>query len=236
MNHATDEELVELYYGAGDEATRHHVDDCAVCRDAFVRWQETLDAVKEYPVPHRPANYGAAVWARVQARLPKKQRRLVANRWWILTPALAAALAVAFLAGSWTEHNRAVKPNGSAPTDKERERVLLLSIGNHLERSEIVLTELMHADPRTADLTAERDVARDLVNENRLLRDRAAQTGDAADAALLEDVQRVLLDLANGSVDSAGDVEAVQRRIEDGSLLFKVRIRSVNAYKRGQKL
>jgi hypothetical protein len=238
MNHATDEELVELYYGAGEEAqrARHHLEECAWCREAFLRWQETLDAVKEYPVPHRPANYGSAVWARVQARLPKHNRRWLPKKWWILTPALAAALAIAFIAGTWTEHNRALKPNGAAPTEKARERVLLLAIGNHLERSEIVLTELMHADPRTADLTAERGLARDLVNENRLLRERAAQTGDAADAALLEDVQRVLLDLANGSADSPGDVEAVQRRIEDGSLLFKVRIRSVNAYRRGQKL
>jgi hypothetical protein len=236
MNHATDEELVEFYYGAGDEATRHHLEECAGCREALTRWRETLAAVKEYPVPDRPADYGSAVWARVQARLPKKHSQRAPTKWWILTPALAAALAIAFLAGSWTEHHRAVKPNGAAPTEKERERVLLLSIGNHLERSEIVLTELMHADPRTADLSAERGLARDLVNENRLLRERAAQTGDAADAALLEDVQRVLLDLANGSGDSPGDVEAVQRRIEGGSLLFKVRIRSVDAYRRGQKL
>ena len=235
MNHATDEELVELYYGAGDEATRHHVEDCAACHEAFVRWQETLDAAKDYPVPDRPANYGSSVWARVQTHLPKHDRRRLPNKWCTLTPALAAALAIAFIAGIWTEHHRAMKPT-SAPTEKERERVLLLSIGNHLERSEIVLTELMHADPQTADLTAERGVARDLVNENRLLRDRAAQTGDAADAALLENVQRVLLDLANGSGDSPGDVEAEQRRIEDESLLFKVRIRSVNAYWRGQKL
>jgi len=235
VRHANDEELVEFYYGAGDEATRHHLDDCAACREAFVRWQETLDAVKEYPVPPRPANYGSAVWARVQARLPRKHSRVFPNKWWILTPALAAVLAIAFIAGTWMEHKRAIKPD-QATTEKARERVLLLAIGNHLERSEIVLTQLMHADPQTADLTAECGLARDLVNENRLLRDRAAQTGDAADAALLEDVQRVLLDLANGSVDSPGDVEAVQRRIEDGSLLFKVRIRSVNAYRRGQKL
>jgi hypothetical protein len=235
MNHATDEELVEFYYGAGGEATRHHLDQCAGCREALLRWQETLDAVKEYPVPERSANYGSAVWAQVKARLPEDHRRRTPSKWWLLTPALAAALAIAFIAGTWTEHDRAVKPD-TAPTEKARERVLLLAIGNHLERAEIVLTELMHTDPQNADLTAERGFARDLVTENRLLHERAAQTGDAPDAALLEDVQRVMLELANGSVDSPSDVEAVQQRIEDGSLLFKVRIRSVNAYRRGQKL
>jgi hypothetical protein len=228
MNHVTEENLVEAYYGDADRATRAHLDDCAECRAAFSQLKETLDAASEYPVPARSPQYGAEVWARLQSRLPARKQRV---RRWIWSPVLAAALAIAFVAGTWTEHRRVEKAD-TAATARARERVLLLAIGDHLERSQIMLTELAHADPQTADVAPQRQLAADLVEENRLLRERAARTGDMADASLLEDIQRVLLDLANGS----DDLSTVQRRIEDQSLLFKVRVMSVDARRKGQNL
>jgi hypothetical protein len=228
MNHLSEEQLVDAYYGEKEGAIGSHLEGCLHCASAFRRLKETLDLIIDYPVPERPSYYGASVWAGVQTRLPVTKR----VRWWFWAPVFATALAIAFLAGTLVTKTRQPATVDVAAMQHARDRVLLLAIGDHLERSQIVLTELMHADVQTADLTAQRKIAADLVEENRLLRERAAQTGDVADAALLEDVQRVLLDVANG----ADDLKTVQRSIEDQNLLFKVRIVSQDADRKGQTL
>ena len=110
-------------------------------------------------------------------------------------------------------------------------------IGDHLDRSQILLTELVNASPGSIDLRDERDRARDLLNENRLLRQTAARTGDPSHAALLDELERVLLDIANtGPSSSPADLEALQRRIGSEGLLFKVRIVDANIREKGQKI
>ncbi len=69
------------------------------------------------------------------------------------------------------------------------------------------------------------------------LRQTAARAGDASQAALLDELERVLLDIANSPSNiSSGDLETLQRRIESEGLLFKVRITSTDVREKGQKL
>ena len=101
----------------------------------------------------------------------------------------------------------------------------------------MVLAELVNATPGAVDLGDERDRARDLVAENRLLRQTAARGGDLSDAALLDELERTLLDIANGPANpSAADLEALQQRIEANGLLLKVRIIGTNVRQKGQQL
>ena len=75
------------------------------------------------------------------------------------------------------------------------------------------------------------------MNENRLLRQSALHMGDTYHAALLDDLERVLLDIANSPADlPADDLGVLQRRIESQGLLFKVRVTSSDAREKGQKL
>jgi hypothetical protein len=122
-------------------------------------------------------------------------------------------------------------------TAKARERVLLVAMGDHLDRSEMVMAELVNATPGTADLGDESARARDLLGENRLLRQTALRTGDVRHAALLDELERVLLDIAHTSPEaSAGELEALQRRIESEGLLFRIRIISSNIHEKGKQL
>ena len=61
-------------------------------------------------------------------------------------------------------------------------------MGEHLDRSQIVLAELVNATPGTFDPGEERTRARELLSENRLLRQTATHTGDLSDAALLDEL------------------------------------------------
>ncbi len=232
MNHLQEEQLMDAYYGEVDAKLREHLAECEECRSNFERFKESLDSIREYAVPERGDAYGGEVWARLLPHLPVRKPRRPWLQWWALGPALAGLVAVTFVAGMLTQQHRQLGFSAKA-----RERVLLMAMSEHLERSQIVLTEVLNAAPASQDLSGERERARDLVNENRLLRETALHMGDAAYAAVLDDLERVLLDVANSPTDlPSGEFETLQRRIENEGLLFKVRITSTDARERGERL
>ena len=116
------------------------------------------------------------------------------------------------------------RPRGYAAV--VRERVLLMPWANHLERSQMVLVELAHAQTRDElDISAERQLADDLVASNRLYRQTALQTGHANVAGVLDELERVLLEVARGpSTVSMRQLANIQQRIESQGILFKVKI------------
>lgn len=235
MRHFDEALLVQAYYGEIDEESRRHLAGCDDCRAELNRLREILDSVRDYPVPARKSSYGSEVWVRLLPQLPAEppSKRMLARwfRWWMLSPALATLVVIAFVAGMLTEQRQA------GISAKSRERVLLMAIGDHLDRSQVLLTELVHEDPESGGLSGQRDRARELLAENRLLRQSAVHIGDVSDADLLDALERVLLDVANSSSATASnDLQTIQQRIDDQGLLFKVRITGADAREKGQKL
>src|SRR5438270_2889728 len=142
MSHLQEEQLMDAYYGDVDPELRQHLQECPECRSSFERLRDMLNSVREYPVPARGDAYGREVWARLLPQLPRGKRHWPRLRSWALAPALAGVIVVAFLAGMLTQRQR--QAGFSA---KARERVLLIVMSDHLERSEIVLSELLNAAP-----------------------------------------------------------------------------------------
>jgi hypothetical protein len=232
MTHLTEEQEMTAYYGELPPDLRAHLDHCSECRTRFERLRDVLDSIRDHPVPQRGASYGAEVWTRLLPRLPSQAPRRWWLRTWTLAPAVAALLVIAFVAGMFTQRERQTGFSAQA-----RERVLLMAMSDHLERSQIVLAQVLHSNSADLNLPDERERARDLLSENRLLRQTAALEGDVGHAALLDDLERVLLNIANSPSDiSQDDLAALQQRIEDEALLFKVRITSTDARQKGQKL
>ncbi|HZU25574.1 MAG TPA: hypothetical protein VFA04_08630 [Bryobacteraceae bacterium] len=232
MKHLSEEQLTMAYYGDSDPDARNHLDECAECRAALARIERLLNEFHEYPAPEPHDGWEAQVWARLQPHLPARKPRRIWFQWYVLAPAMAALLVVAFLAGMWKQ-----KKSDIVLTANARERVLLVAMGDHLDRSEMVMAELVNAAPGETDLSGESARARDLLNENRLLRQTALRTGDVRHAALLDELERVLLDIAHTSPEaSAGELQALQRRIESEGLLFRLRIVSSNIHEKGKQL
>ena len=74
-------------------------------------------------------------------------------------------------------------------------------------------------------LAGEQERAADLVAVNRLIRQSAEQSGDAAIADVLEDLERVLLEIANAPADAtSNELTDLQSRITTEDLLFRVRV------------
>jgi hypothetical protein len=154
----------------------------------------------------------------------------------MLAPVLGGLLALAFVAGMYTQHR--VSNGAKSFSSNGRERILLMALGDHLDRSQIVLAELVNAPQgKTADISSERQLADDLLGENRLLRQTSLRRGDTGNAAVLDELERMLADIAHSPDEvSAGELDDLRQRIEAQNLLFKVRVVSTNAHEKGMKL
>lgn len=237
MKHATEEELFAYREGEskGREAMAAHLKECAECRAEFARLEEVFAALNAMPVPDPGEDYGARVWRQIAPRLPERRAR-----WWegLFVPrrlavvgAMAALVMAAFLAGKWsnTSKNGGVTVADASP-DKVRERVLVVAVGEHLGKSEMVLVELSNAEPpakgqKLVNISAEQKRAENLVEENRLYRQTAIESGDNAMATTLNELERVLMDVANGPAEvTPAQFEAIQKRIAEQGILLKVRV------------
>jgi len=225
MKHISEEQFVLLYYGESTEAAAidQHLAECETCRTEFRTLQLVLNTVDSAPVPERGAEYGNVVWKRIEKRLGARKRSSF-RQWWIWAPAMAALLVAVFLAGRLT-----TKPGAPemAKNKQIRERILLVAVGDHLERSQMVLAELSNAPDHQGklDITDERAMASELLDDNRLYRQTARSTGDAAVANVLDDLERVLLEIAHSPTEvSSGQLDDLRQQIEERGLLFKVRV------------
>jgi len=244
--HLEDDELVLHYYGemdAADEArTVAHLAGCGPCHASYTRLQRVLAAVEAAPGPEIADGFERNVWARLEPSLGRPRGWL---SWFVLSPARLAwgAAVVALVTGSFFAGRgweQAVKSGGNAPAlatavpagapgaTNLRERILLIDVGEHLDRSQTMLTELVSSDDdATIDFAAERNRAEELVSANRLYRQTAAATGDRAIADLLDELERVLVDIAASPEKlTASELEEVRQRIDAAGLLFKVRVMS----------
>jgi hypothetical protein len=108
-----------------------------------------------------------------------------------------------------------------------RERVLLVAVGDHLDRSQMVLAELSNAPDGKGkiDISSEQQIAQDLIDDNRLYRQTARSTGDTAVASVLDDLERVLVEVANSPSEVTPEqFDQLRQEIRDRGLVFKVRV------------
>ncbi|HSK08775.1 MAG TPA: zf-HC2 domain-containing protein [Vicinamibacterales bacterium] len=235
-------------------AIDEHLRTCQACRDRLAALARTLAAVRPLPVPERPADYGSQVWARLQPKLAGQRRAKpllwgaasAGLPWWrggtfpLDRLAYAAGVAVlvvaAFVAGRFWPPPTPV-PNAAAPgveqaaqpapPDRVRELILVLEVGEHLERSQVALLEVLNAPAESGpiDLSRDQERVRELVAENRLYRLTAIDAGENGMASVLDELERALIEIANSpSRLSTTEFERVRGEIDAQGLVFKVRV------------
>ena len=226
MSHPSEEDLVLHLYGEANESDflREHLESCARCRDEVALLRQVLAEVDEVTPPERPLDYGARVWERVSKELPASRR----PRTYYWLAAAAALLAATFLAGRITAPPPKVD---TARAGQIRERVLLVALSDHLEQSQVLLLEVINRGGEAPFLApVERERAAELLQASRLYRQTAYQVGEVATADVLEELERVLLDVSQGP-ESVEAREGLKSRIEERDLLFKLRVLGSNVKK-----
>jgi len=129
---------------------------------------------------------------------------------------------LAFLLGRHWPHEAPAPVSAAA-----RERILLVAVGDHLERSEMLLVELVNAgaDGQPVDISAQQQYAEELVGANRLYRQTVVRAGEPGMASLLDELERLLVEVAHRpSSMTPSDLAEIRSRIESRGLLFRVRV------------
>lgn len=235
-SHLSQEDFILAYYRELDASP--HLTGCDACRGELARLARVLDQVTPAEVPEPDAGYEARVWDRVSWRLRgagTAGRGRPALRWL----AAAAVFALAFVAGLLVNRRDTatapavaqnkpspVAPASSGSTQQQRDRILLVVVGDHFDSSERVLVELTNLTPEgTTDMSAPRARAEELLASNRLYRSAAIDRGEESVATLLDELEPVLMQLAHApDAMPAEELRRIQKRVEAKGLVFKLRV------------
>jgi hypothetical protein len=235
MNHLTEYQLIEHYYGESENPSRtaNHLRECSDCANALAALSRDLSEIQTVAPPERTADYGAQVWQSIRNTVAVHEPAKKQSRWFSmnlrtglsLATAALVLLSAAFFAGRQWEHRNPQTPANVATTSGEngqvKERVVLLVLGDHLDRSERLLVSLKHADT-AAPVQAE---ARDLLAANRLYRQSAAGLNDPTLSAALDRLERVLIEVANKPGKLTPErLDELQKQMNTDGLLFEVRV------------
>jgi hypothetical protein len=202
MKHFSEEELIayQLHENSDETAISRHLENCTECADLSESIAETLRVFSADPVPQPDVEQN---WQQLRGNLsvltPERHRgfNLLRRQWaWPAIGFATAALVLLTVFGmrthriGATRHNIAVNGHGpltTEPTDP--------AIANHLEAAERLLTEVNNSPGALDDAT--RKQAHNLLLKNAVYVRSARDSGDLAEAAVLENFGRVLTTLDN---------------------------------------
>lgn len=230
----------------GEEAgaLEAHLAHCDACREDLRMIREAIDILQRkgtLPSDERGEHFWNAFPARVEERIDargKSRAPLIAyaadrilsaiqmNRAHLLagSGALALiALAVLLLRPSPAKETAPAAAETSAPAITLEPAGVKLH--DYLKKSRVLLvgvTNLRTGGDTPIDLSIERRESRELIHQGRILKGEAL---DARSARLVSDLEKILIELANGDEQhDAPDMEIIRSGIRDNNLLFKVRM------------
>ena len=230
MKHLEEAELVEHYYeeSANMGESERHLKACPVCAKRYAELCRDLDGVATTTPPARREDYVDEIWQSIHASLPVYEKpksnwmRFYRPLGW--AAACVLLVAVAFVAGRRWERKQA--PSVAVAVDPQaRQRVVIVVLGDHLDRSERLLVQLNHADGNDLSALPLRSEARELLASNRLVRQSAMQAGNLNVEASLDRLERLLMELSNepDSLTEA-DLNRLKQEMNTDGLLFDIRV------------
>lgn len=236
--HLNEDDLILHYYGEAQGAEAGitaHLDACAECGAAWQQLRRVMEAIDAAPVPEPSPSFERNVWARLESEVFREHSTGKSSGWraWFSGPRLALAgglAAIVFVVGALRMSTTAPPAEtlaGDTAAGAHREQVMLTAVSDHIEQSQVVLVELANAEPDgdDIDVSLERDAADDLVSAGRLYRETARETGNLQLAALLEELELVLVEIARGpGALSAEELDALRAQIEAQQLIFKLQV------------
>jgi hypothetical protein len=234
-NHLSDDDLILHHYreteGAEQARIDAHLATCAACQRAQAQLVRVMTMVDVADPVEAPPGFERTAWARLEPALDHNARQgwrmILWLPQWALAGGVAALVLAAFVAGRFSGGEAIVTaPTQAMAGDADPGRVLQAEVGDHLDRTQMMLVELVNASSDHSDVLAgEQARAADLVAVNRLIRQSAEQSGDGAIVSVLEDLERVLLEIANAPTDaSSKELTDLRARITTEDLLFRLRV------------
>jgi hypothetical protein len=228
MKHFSEEDLIayQLHESSEENAIYRHLESCSECADLSESIAETLRVFSADPVPLPDLDRN---WQRLRGNLSvlTLERRSVfeflRGSWvWPAAGLATVALVLLMVFGihihrtSEIRHNVAVNSHGpltAEPADP--------AIANHLDAAERLLTEVNNSSGPLDDST--RDQAHNLLLQNAVYVRNARDSGDLAEAAVLENFGRVLTTLDN-EPPTPHSIWRLRLEMNTSGLLLDIRI------------
>jgi len=244
MKNITDEDLILLYYGEHeDSGLARKVADSEQLSARFDQLSAELKLADRYAAPQRGDDYGSEVWQRIAPRLDSQSTENSGRlkTWWAglnrpnisLAGALSFALvaALAFMLGRNGRQVAQIDPIANAGNQTgipalavanvDSSQLLAHSVSGHLEQVNLMLTQFANSP---VSLANESTHATDVLVANRLYRQAAMNQGNKQLAALLTELEPLLIEMAyEAQKNSPATRERMQEEVKNG-LLFKVRV------------
>lgn len=228
-------------------AVEEHLRTCTACRTDVQELRTLVEDAGTVP-PDPAAGLPAAFWDTLLDDVDRRIASEVPTRPWYQriatwlqpapTPQYRIAITMAALlivAGSalitWTVMRRAPEQKAPAIAESVPSRTTDTTVTapvrlqKYFHRSRTLLVGVANMkvpQDQPADLKAERDISRELVQEARALRQEPL---DANSARLITDLEKIQIELANMTPDDAAPgVDLIRHGIESKNLLFKIRM------------
>jgi hypothetical protein len=231
MKHLTEEELIGQAYGESAGGVALHLEACGECARGYAELKSDLAEFDRAEPPYRDEAYGERVWQSLSGSLPvyAAPRR----RWFGVDPirglsyaaACAVLVALAFYAGrQWEIRKAPVTASNNHPQTKQP--IVVVVLGDHLDRSERLLVELKHVDAGNTEMVSPlRDEARSLLNANHICRKNAEKADDPALEGALDHLDHLLTEIADqpGGLNAAS-ITRIKNEMNRDGLLFEVRV------------
>jgi hypothetical protein len=227
MKHFPEEDLIayQLHESSNEAAIRRHLEECVDCAAVSESIAETLRVFSAEPAPKLDLESN---WQRLRGNLSV----LSAGRpkqfglgWKLIWPAVGLAMAVLLLVVFITLHgNHTMKTrsnlaiNGHGPLTTEPRDP---AIADHLDSAERLLTEVNNTQGPLDETT--RKQAHNLLLKNAVYVHSARQSGDVAQAAVLENLGRVLTTLDN-EPETPHSTWRLRLEMNTSGLLLDIRI------------
>ena len=237
MKHLTELELIEHAYREDGGAAQEHLAACGECGREFADLKSELGEFGRMEPPLRDDGYGERVWRSISSSLkayeaPKRSWLGVGRMHggWMrgLSYAAVCALLVgmAFYAGRKWEQRSKTPAAAQNAAQKPKQPIVVVVLGDHLDRSERLLVELKHADvENTETVTPLPDEARSLLAANKVCRHDAEKTGDPALEGALDRLDHLLNEIANQPAGlNAASLARLKDEMDADGLLFEVRV------------
>jgi len=229
MQHLTQDELVLFYYREEAGASRERLrNTCSPVSSAAVSSPHLRKCWRPYPRCPFPSVVNPMGRGCGLASNPAWQKRKP-RRWRFSLPAKWA------MAGGWPFcwwRRSGQAESGSTP-DSQRPRDFppcttgesIGGVGDHLERAQMLLVEVMNQQVEGRWIFRRQAIGQDLVQSNGSIRQTAVRDGDPEVASVLDELERVLLQISHSpSQISPEDLASLQAQIAAQGILFKVRV------------
>ena len=249
--------MAEALYGELGPRARarfdEHLEGCSHCTDMFLQFQQTLAVTDRRELARADDASMQGFWERLE---PHLERAPTAPVWnlapvrlvladWANRPALAAAAALLLVAvgifiGRINPQNLGgVQAQSAAVLNPALTAEFNEQFGSYLDRTKMILLGMDNYQPEEGpneeNLDHQRAISRELLHQGRDLKAHAAISANASVGYLIDDIERILLQLANSD---DGDLELTIQIIQSGmqrnGVLLKITLTELSRIHREQ--